>query len=92
MTVEKDPRRIRLLHLMDRLTVYLYLSHNDLMPLVMFRNFQWTLKHGLNDVTPNALTTLGLIFAGILDDLQSGAEFAKTALQLMPKVSPACRG
>ena len=92
LPIEKDPTRIKLLHLMDRLTVYLYLSQNDLMPLVMFRNFQWTLKYGLNDVTPSALTTLGLIFAGILDDLQSGAEFGKTALQLIPKVSPLVEG
>ena len=88
LPLENDATRIKLLHLLDRLSVYLYYMHDDLMPLVMFRNFQWTLKYGMNDVTPPALTTMGIIYAGILGDLQSGSDLAKTALELIPKVSP----
>lgn len=88
LPIEKDPVRIKLLHLMDRLSVYLFLSQDGLMPLVMFRNFEWTLKYGMNDVTPAALTTLGIIYAGIMGDLQLGSEFAQTALKLIPRVSP----
>ena len=88
LPIEKDPTRIRLLHLLDRLSVYLYYMHDDLMPLIMLRNFEWTLKYGLNDVTPAALTTLGIIFAGPLGDLRSGSDLASAALKLIPKVSP----
>lgn len=87
-----DPTRLRLLHLMDRLSVYLYYIHDDLMPLVMLRTFQWTLDYGLNDVTPAALTTLGIIFAGVLCELQAGSACAVTALELVPKVSPWMEG
>ena len=59
------------------------------MPLVMFRNFQWTLKYGMNDVAPAALTTLGIIFAGILGDLKGGVRCGEAAVALIPQVSSA---
>jgi len=94
LPIESDPVRLKLLHLMDRLTVYLYYIKDDMMPLVMFRNLQWTLKYGLNNVTPASLTTMGIIFAGILGDLKEGSDCAQTALDLISKskVSPLVEG
>jgi predicted ATPase len=92
LPVEKDPTRLRLLHLMSRLFVCLYYLHDDLMPLVMFRKFSWALQYGLNDNTPGALNTLAIIFAGILVDLQGGSKFAQAAIDLIPKVSPLVEG
>ena len=89
---DNDPVRQKLLHLMDRLSVYLYYLHDDLMPLVMFRNLQWTLQYGLNNITPAALTTMGIIFAGIMGELQEGSKCAQAALDLIPKVSPQMEG
>lgn len=76
---------------MDRCTVYMYLSHNPVMPWMMFRNFQWTMKYGLNDITPPVLTTLALIFAGNLEDFKGSAQLLRAALQLLPRVSPLMR-
>ena len=88
LPLEEDPLRIELLHILDRLCVYLYLIQDDMMPHPIFQNFNWTAKYGINDLTPTALGTMAIIFNGILNDLRGGSQLASAALSLIPRVSP----
>ena len=52
------------------------------MPLAVFRNLSWTMKYGLNSFSAPALGTAGIMFAGVLGDLQGGRKLAKSAIEL----------
>ena len=49
LPVDDYPFRCKLYDLLDRLVMFLYISGGELLPLVIFKNLDWTLKHGLND-------------------------------------------
>jgi hypothetical protein len=81
----EDPVRIELSRLLDKLCTCMYILDDDRMPLVIFRNLQWTRKYGMNAYSPAALATTGLILAGVLEDFEGGAILGKSVIWLLDK-------
>ena len=86
LPILKDQWVIEKMKLVDKLGTYCYLSESDILPLAIFRNLQWTMKHGISEASPSAFASTGLILAGVLDDLKGGELYAKLALLVFKRL------
>ncbi|MEM7714392.1 MAG: ATP-binding sensor histidine kinase [Cyanobacteria bacterium P01_A01_bin.68] len=59
-----------------------YLAAPSLLLLIVFQLVDLSSKYGNNDVSPFAYSMYGLILCGILQDIETGYEFGKLALDL----------
>jgi predicted ATPase len=82
----QDPKRIEVMLLLDKLTTYCFVSQHPLMALTTLRNLHLTMRYGASAASPQAFAQTGLVFTGILGDLQGGALFGRHALLLLEKL------
>ena len=57
-----------------------------MVPLLVFKMVELTLKHGLCEYSPPAFANLGLILAGNLEDFRGAARIADYTVKMMAKV------
>jgi predicted ATPase len=86
MPVMKDSLKIETMKLLDKLATCSYICQKDLLPLVIMKNIQLTLRYGLCESSPPALAAMGMIYTGVLGDLQAGSKIGDYTLLLLAKL------
>ena len=86
MPVMTDPSKLELMHMLDRSTLYCFFSRPKMVPLLVFKMVELTLRHGLCEYSPPAFANLGLILAGNLEDFRGAARIADYTVKMMEKV------
>eukprot|EP00563_Minutocellus_polymorphus_P013213 CAMPEP_0181064420 /NCGR_PEP_ID=MMETSP1070-20121207/24191_1 /TAXON_ID=265543 /ORGANISM="Minutocellus polymorphus, Strain NH13" /LENGTH=1381 /DNA_ID=CAMNT_0023144733 /DNA_START=25 /DNA_END=4167 /DNA_ORIENTATION=+ len=86
-----DETKVWVLASLDQLLGLCYHTQSDLLPIAVFRGMKYLAEWGVTDVAPSIVTSVGIIFAGVLGDLKGGMLYAKTALELLKKVDKAKR-
>ena len=81
-----DETRIGLVALLDKLTLFWYMTNDDRMPLAIFQSVRWTRKHGINSFCPAALASQAVILTGVLFDFKAGARVGNYALWVLDQV------
>jgi hypothetical protein len=82
----QDPKRVEVMLLLDKLTSYCFVSQHPLMALTTLRNLRLTMQYGASAASPQAFALIGLVYTGILGDLQGGKVFGRYALLLLEKL------
>jgi predicted ATPase len=82
----KDSLKIETMKLLDKLATCSYICQKDLLPLVIMKNIQLTLRYGLCESSPPALAAMGMIYTGVLGDLQAGSKIGDYTLLLLAKL------
>ncbi|GJD15258.1 serine/threonine kinase with two-component sensor domain [Rivularia sp. IAM M-261] len=62
-----------------------YIARPDLLPLNVFEQVKLSLKYGNTNLSAFAYSWYALILSGVLQDIESGYQFAKLALELLEK-------
>lgn len=82
----KDPTRIQLIRILDQVATCCYFSgEKGLGLLAIFRQLNWTMKYGYCEFSPSSFAATGLALIGVLNNLKSGAKYAKHALTLLER-------
>jgi predicted ATPase len=76
----QEPERIAIMRLLDKLVTYCYVTGNNLLPLVVFRNLRWSLNYGLCLSSPPSFALAGAILAGRLHDYKGGRRYGENGL------------
>jgi predicted ATPase len=84
----KDPEKAEVMKLLNLLTTQCYYTKNMLLFVLVFaRMFQWTMQYGISDYSPQACNGYGMIFNGVLGDLQGGTKLGEYALLMLEKLT-----
>jgi predicted ATPase len=86
MPTMKDSLQIETMKLLDKLGMCSYLCGSDLLLLAIMKNIRLTLQYGLCEVSPPAFASLGVIYTGVLGDLQAGSKIGDYTLLLLAKL------
>ncbi|CAB9499314.1 Transcriptional regulator [Seminavis robusta] len=86
LSVMKDPSKQWVMKLLDKLVTYAFQNKSEIFPLVIFKGLKYTLKFGISDYTPPVLSTVGLLLAAALGDLEGCRKFGEMSLGLFEKV------
>ncbi|WP_375341254.1 AAA family ATPase [Plectonema radiosum] len=62
-----------------------YIARPDLLPLTVLEQVKLSLKYGNTNLSAFAYSWYGLILAGVLQDIETGYQFAQLALELLDK-------
>jgi len=88
MQMMTDPKKLKAMKLLDKLFDICYLMKDEvLLPLVIFRALDYTLKYGLSIHSPRLVASVCVLLTGHLNDLKGGGMYAEYALQMMRKVN-----
>jgi predicted ATPase len=83
LSLLNDRTKLEVMKLVDKLNLVLNRLQDDRMPLTVFRSVNWTIRYGVCDLSSVAFARAGLIFTGLLSDLQGGTKFGQQALALI---------
>lgn len=84
----ESPEKFKCMMIMDKLFELCYLmKKEDLLPLVIFRAHEYTIKHGLCIYSSKLFAAISLFYSEVLNDLKGAAVYATYALELMKKVN-----
>ena len=61
-----------LMKLLDQLPIFLYISNDSRLPLIIFRSLMWTFKYGICAYSAPSFANDGLVLTGFLQDIQGG--------------------
>ena len=86
-----DETNVWLLASLDQLLAFMYHTQSDLLPIAVFRGIKYLADWGITEVAPTLVTSVGIIFSGVLGDFKAGMLCAKTAIELLEKVDNAKR-
>ena len=81
-----DTKRIEMMKFLDKLATCLYMNHEPLLPLIVFRSLDYTLKYGYCDYSPVTFAAMAIVLTGVVGDFKRGCEFGERALALMRKM------
>ena len=82
----RDPVRVNLMQLLDKLITCFYMMKDDRLPLVIFRSLNWTMKYGNCAWSAPGFALAGMILTGTLGDLQGGSTYGQHALTLLNNI------
>ena len=80
-----EPSKVWIMSLLDNLVVYCYQSDQDLLPLVIMRGYQITLRDGLTTFAPVFLALIGFLSV-VIGDFKAGRQYAEKSLELLNKI------
>ncbi len=83
----ENPRSLALMEILTRTFSHAYFVAPQLLPLVVFKVIELSLKHGNAPISALAYAAYGLILCGKVGDLESGYRFGELALSLMQRSS-----
>ena len=70
---------------LSNITSAVYWATPKLMPLVIFRNAQLSIKYGLTELSAYALATYGLVLGGLFGWIKDAYELAQVAIRLIDR-------
>ena len=82
----EDEKNQWLMALLDKFARYTYLTHPNLLPLVIFKGLRLTLTHGVSDYSPPMFAFVGLLLTAFVHDYHGGQAFANQAIDLLKVV------
>ena len=83
-----DPDKFKCMMVLDKLFDICYLMKDEtLLPLVIFRAHDYTIKYGVCIYSPKLVAAISMFFSVALNDLKGAAVYANYALNLMAKVN-----
>ncbi|MBD2014214.1 AAA family ATPase [Microcoleus sp. FACHB-53] len=80
-----DPLVLAAMRLMSSVGSAAYLAVPELMPLLVFKGVNLSVKHGNTSESAFAYATYGSILSGVVGDIDSGYQLGKLALSLLDK-------
>ncbi|KAL3912690.1 MAG: hypothetical protein SGILL_006785, partial [Bacillariaceae sp.] len=83
----KDPLTLEIMKLLDKLSTSMYVLADDRLPNVIFKGLAISKSQGKTALTPPLLATTGLVFAGVLNDLQGGYKYGRMAIEMSQQES-----
>lgn len=81
----EDEMKLAQMRLMDKLISCCYLTHSDLMPVVVFRSMKWSLKYGLSVYTPAAVAAVGMLLA-TMGDFHGSEVLGERAINMLDRI------
>ncbi len=78
-----DPNKLAAMRILSRITFAAYIAAPDLMPLLVSTQVNLSIQYGNAFVSPSAYAWYGLIFCGIIGDIETGYQFGQLALSLL---------
>lgn len=82
----KDPNKIAAMRIIADITSSVYWAMPNLLPLVVFKMMNISMKHGNNAVSCFAYGSYGVILCGVLGRMKKGNEFGELSLALLDKL------
>lgn len=81
-----DPNKIVAIRILSSVASAAYFAAPELLPLIVFKQVNLSLKYGNTSMSSYAYATYGLILSGeFVNDVNSGYKFGQLALQLLDK-------
>jgi len=84
-----DPLHRLVMRLLDRLVTYAFQTKSDIFPLVIMKGLKYTQKYGISDYSPPLISTVGLMLAAELGDLEGGKQLGELSLAFFSRTSVA---
>ncbi|MGB1243497.1 MAG: ATP-binding protein, partial [Chitinophagales bacterium] len=81
----KNERLLAAMEVLAPTATAAYWSKPDLMPLLIIRMVQLSIKYGNNSFSPFAYSAYGIVLCGILGKIEKGYKFGQLALKLIDK-------
>jgi len=78
-----DPNKLAAMRILSRITVAAYIAAPDLMPLLVSTQVDLSIQYSNAFVSPFAYAWYGLIFCGIIGNIETGYQFGQLALSLL---------
>jgi histidine kinase len=82
-----DPRKIAAMRIIAHITSPVYWGRPNLLPLIVFRMVQLSLRYGNNALSCFAFGSYGVITCGVLGSMGRGARYGRLALDLLEKLN-----
>lgn len=80
-----DDSQVWIMSLLDNLATYCYQTKQDLLPLVILKGLNFTMRNGLTIYTPIFLSTVALLCV-IIEDFRGASLYCDQALKLLDNV------
>ncbi|MDJ0519458.1 MAG: AAA family ATPase [Trichodesmium sp. MO_231.B1] len=80
-----DPEKLAALRIMGSITATAYIAMPQFLPLIVCKQVKLSLEYGNASWSAFSYSIYGTILCGILDDINSGYQFGKLALNLLSK-------
>jgi predicted ATPase/class 3 adenylate cyclase/GAF domain-containing protein/tRNA A-37 threonylcarbamoyl transferase component Bud32 len=80
-----DPHKLAAMRIMSSVSSATYFAVPELLPLIVFKQVQLSVKHGNAPVSAFAYASHGLILCGVLQNINSGYRFGNLALSLVER-------
>ncbi|WP_017318690.1 ATP-binding sensor histidine kinase [Mastigocladopsis repens] len=80
-----EAQSLAVMRILSNVIVFSYQAVPELMPLICCKQINLSLKHGNAPLSALAYVAYGLMFCGIVGDIESGYQFGKLALSLLSK-------
>jgi histidine kinase len=81
-----DPYKIAAMRIIADITSCVYWARPNLLPMVVFKMMNISLKYGNNEVSCFAYGSFGVILCGVLGMMKRGNEFGEISLELLDKL------
>ncbi|MEH2205116.1 MAG: AAA family ATPase [Nostoc sp.] len=86
LSTMKDAHRLAAMSIMSKMIPAAYLARPALMPLLIFKQVEFSIKYGNCPVSVYAYADYGIILCGVLGNLEAGYEFGQLALNLLEQL------
>jgi predicted ATPase/serine phosphatase RsbU (regulator of sigma subunit) len=78
-----DPEKLAAMRILAIISSISYLAAPDLLPLLIFKQINLSIKYGNTGISAFAYAGYGLILCGVLDDINKGYQFYNLSLTLL---------
>lgn len=82
-----DKRKLAVMRILSVISAPAYLVMPDLLPIIIFKQVNLSIKYGNAPQSPFAYAGFGIVACCIIGDINRGYEFGKLAIRLLDKVS-----
>ncbi|MHC5740697.1 MAG: trifunctional serine/threonine-protein kinase/ATP-binding protein/sensor histidine kinase [Nostoc sp.] len=83
LSIMSDAHRLAAMSIMSKMVPAAYLARPVLMPLLILKQVEFSIKYGNCPVSVYAYADYGIILCGVLGNLEAGYEFGQLALNLL---------
>ncbi|MCL1467949.1 trifunctional serine/threonine-protein kinase/ATP-binding protein/sensor histidine kinase [Argonema galeatum] len=87
LPIMTDPIKLAAMRILSSIVTATYFAVPELMPLIVFKQVNLSLKHGNASESCYAYAVYGLILSGVVGDIDSGYQFGQLALNLVSRLN-----
>lgn len=85
LPVMTNPEKSAALRILNDIASPVYWARPAILPFVIFRMVQLSLRHGITEISAFGFATYGLLMCGVLGDMSEGYRFGQIGLALLDK-------